>query len=232
MATALPLPPSGVPFIDPATGGVNILWSNYLLALEDVLNLNVAPKDAQYWVSTSNSELDNERNLGALSTGYVKITTTLGIAVPSSTATIPAGDLASGGTFPAINGSNLTALTGANIAGGGTYTPTLTGVANVAASTAYVCQYAREGVSVFVSGKVDIDPTSATTLTQLGISLPVASNFAAAENCGGTAVASAVFGYAAAIAADLTNDRAELAFTTATDVANRSWAFSFQYVVI
>lgn len=118
MANALPLPPSGVPFIDPVSGQINILWQNYLLQLESVLDLNVAPKDAQYWVSTSNAELDGERNLGALSTGYLRIVTALGIAVPQSSATIPASDLATGGTFPAINGSALTSLNATQLTSG------------------------------------------------------------------------------------------------------------------
>jgi len=114
----------------------------------------------------------------------------------------------------------------------GTYTPTLTGVTNVAASTAYVCQYLRVGPMVTVSGRVSIDPTAGATLTQLGISLPVPSAFTAAEQCGGAAAASAVAGYSGSILADATNDRAELAFTTGADVANRVWGFSFMYQVL
>lgn len=113
----------------------------------------------------------------------------------------------------------------------GTYTPTLTGVANVAASTAFACQYLQVGPTVTVSGKLDIDPTAGATLTQIGISLPVASALAAAEQVGGTAVA-AVPSYFGAISADAVNDRAQLDFTTAADVANRSWFFSFTYRVI
>lgn len=114
----------------------------------------------------------------------------------------------------------------------GTYTPTLTNGTNVAASTASVCQWLRVGDTVTVSGRVDIDPTSASTGTQLGISLPVASNFASATNCGGTAVSPNVASMCAAIYADQTNDRAELYFVTGADVANRDWYFSFMYRII
>lgn len=114
----------------------------------------------------------------------------------------------------------------------GTYTPTLTAVANVAAKTAYACQVLRVGISVTVSGQVDIDPTAGATLTQLGISLPLASALTAASQCAGTAVAPAVAGYAAAIRGDATNDRAELAFTAGADAANRAWYFSFTYQLI
>lgn len=112
----------------------------------------------------------------------------------------------------------------------GTYTPTLTGVANVAASTAYSAQYMRVGATVTVSGKVDIDPTSAV-LTQLGISLPIASNLGSQEHCAGTASCSAVAGLSAAIVGDSTNDRAQIEWT-AVDTANRSFYFTFTYRII
>lgn len=114
--------------------------------------------------------------------------------------------------------------------GAGSYTPTLTGVANVGASTAYACQYLRVRDVVTVSGKLALDPTAAVA-TQLGISLPVASNFGAAEDCGGTAVAPGVAGQCAAIVADATNNRAELQYVAA-DLTNQAWAFTFTYRVI
>lgn len=113
----------------------------------------------------------------------------------------------------------------------GTYTPTLTNVANLAASTAYQCQYMRVGDTVTVSGKVDVDPTVTATATQLGISLPVTSNFGAAEDCGGVAFASGVAGQGAAILGDATNNRAEMNWV-ATDVTNQPMYFTFTYQVI
>lgn len=112
----------------------------------------------------------------------------------------------------------------------GTYTPTLTGVTNVAASTAYLCHYLRVGATVTVAGRVDIDPT-AVAATELGISLPVASNFAAVDDCGGTAANGDLAGNSASIFADTTNDRAAL-FMVPADAANRAFAFHFTYQVI
>lgn len=112
----------------------------------------------------------------------------------------------------------------------GTYTPTLTAVTNVAASTAYQCQYMQVGSVVTVSGKVDVDPTGAGA-TELGISIPVASNLGATENLGGTAFSPAVASLGAAILADATNDRASLQWV-AVDVSNRSMYFTFQYLII
>ena len=113
----------------------------------------------------------------------------------------------------------------------GVYTPTLTNVANLDASTAYQCQWMRVGTVVTVSGKVDIDPTLASVATQLGISLPVASNFGAEEDCGGTAAPNAVIDNPCAIRADAANDRAELNYVNAS-VANHAMFFSFTYRII
>ena len=111
----------------------------------------------------------------------------------------------------------------------GTYTPTLTDVANVAASTAYSCQYIRVGTVVTVSGEVDIDPTTTLTLTQLGISLPIASNLTATNELGGTSADD--LGTAARVAGDATNNRAELRMTP-VDVTNRRFSFTFTYRVL
>lgn len=113
----------------------------------------------------------------------------------------------------------------------GTYNPTLTNVANVTASTAYQCQYLRVGNTVVVSGKFDIDPTLTATATQLGISLPIASNIGAAQNCGGVAFASGIASQGAAIVGDATNDRAEVQYIS-TDTTNQPMYFIFQYLII
>lgn len=112
-----------------------------------------------------------------------------------------------------------------------TYTPTLTNVANLAASTAYQCQYLRVGSVVIVSGKVDVDPTAPAVLTRLGLSLPVASNIGAAEDVGGTAFASAIAGQGAAILGDAANNRAELSWISG-DITNQPMFFSFAYRII
>jgi hypothetical protein len=113
----------------------------------------------------------------------------------------------------------------------GTYTPSLTNTTNIAASTASLCQYMRVGDVVTVSGTVAIDPT-ATGRIVMGMSLPIASNFSGAANCGGTFVGSAVTtDNAGAVIADATNDRATFDGVVA-DAANRTYGFSFTYRVI
>jgi hypothetical protein len=124
------------------------------------------------------------------------------------------------GVLPIANGGGVS----------GTYTPTLTGVANVAASSAAIAQWLRVGSVVTVSGTVTVDPTAAG-LTQLGISLPVASAFTLAAQCAGVAAAPGVAGQCAAIVGDATTDRAELRWT-AVDVTSQLWAFTFTYEVL
>ncbi len=124
-------------------------------------------------------------------------------------------------TAPAANDGNVFS---------GTYTPTLTNVANLDASTAYRCNYIRVGNMVTVSGKVDIDPTAAATNTQLGISLPIASNFADDLACEGVCAA-AVITESGIARSDATNDRAEL-FIVSASAANHSVRFTFIYEIL
>lgn len=114
----------------------------------------------------------------------------------------------------------------------GTYTPTLTNVANLDASTAYECQYLRVGNVVHVGGRVDVDPTGAGASTQLGISLPIASNFAASSDCGGTGFSPGVAGQGAAVVPDAANNRAQLQFVSGATLSNQSMYFTFTYEVV
>ncbi len=114
----------------------------------------------------------------------------------------------------------------------GTYTPTLTAVTNVSASTPFVCMYNRVGSIVTVFWTANIDPTAAApTSTELGMSLPIASNLASgvdlagAGNCGATPAQTSVVG------ADTTNDRASIVFT-ATSVADATHRGSFMYRIL
>jgi|SRR6185312_4549354 len=112
----------------------------------------------------------------------------------------------------------------------GTYTPTLTNVTNLDTSGANLCAYTRIGSVVTVSGRVDLDPTAAGAV-ELGISLPIASNFTDNKQCSGIAFCNTVAGQGAAILSDLTNDRASLQFI-AVDTSNRVMMFVFQYQVV
>lgn len=115
----------------------------------------------------------------------------------------------------------------------GTYTPTLTNVTNITSSTAYQCQYLRVGNTVTVSGKVDIEITAAG-IYELGMSLPIASNFGADEDCAGTAIGETHTPAAADacwIKADATNDRASINGDD-NDTSPHAHYFTFTYQVI
>ena len=111
------------------------------------------------------------------------------------------------------------------------WTPTLTNVANIDASANYECLYARLGSIVFFAGRVDLNPTLPAVKTQLGISLPVASNFGAAEDAAGVAFCPEISGEGAAVHADATNDRLELEYR-AIDMTNQPFYFVGAYEVI
>ncbi len=115
----------------------------------------------------------------------------------------------------------------------GTYTPTITGVTNVTATTAYDLQYMRVGGTVTVSGRVDVQPTAgASTNTRVAISLPVASNFTGLSDAAGTGVIAQGTAYnVCVIAPDTTNDRADLFFYS-TATANAGCRFHFTYRII
>lgn len=114
----------------------------------------------------------------------------------------------------------------------GVYTPTLTNVSNIDASTARQCHWIRVKDMVLVAGTFDIDPTVTATSTTLGISLPITSDFTAAlTDCAGTAANAFSPGLCGGVAADATNNRAQLGFIS-TDVTNSGWWFIFLYRIL
>ena len=113
----------------------------------------------------------------------------------------------------------------------GTYTPTLTSVSNIQASTAFTCAWIRVGDLVTVTGQVSIDCTTASsTSTEIGISLPVVSNLIADASLAGTAVSDQVASLSARVKADAANDRARIVFK-AISATNDTYSFTFTYLV-
>jgi hypothetical protein len=109
----------------------------------------------------------------------------------------------------------------------GTWTPTLTAVANVDAVTASLCGYAMVGGRVYVDGVLSVDATLVATLTEIGISLPIASEFGSVLDAAGVATSPAING-AGGFNADTANNRLNLYFTP-TDVGDNEWYFSGSY---
>lgn len=118
----------------------------------------------------------------------------------------------------------------------GTYTPIITNVANVAVSVARVCQFLRVGSVVTVSGQCNIDSTTISTTTRFRLSLPIASAFATAFQCGGSAVhmeasgAGTMVGWT--IEADAVNDEAAFRCTNNPTDTDTVLTFSFSYLVV
>jgi len=134
------------------------------------------------------------------------------------------------GTALHNNAGAVTGTTTQYIASG-TYTPTLTNVTNVAASTARLCTWTRVGNSVEVRGQIDIDLTTTLLASEIGVSLPIASAFTTAYQCGGSAAAVA-FQANWAIQADATNDRAKFSATGISSVTNDTYTFNFGYEIV
>jgi hypothetical protein len=187
-----------------------------------------SPVNGDFWTTTAGPFMQVNAVTWTLSSDNVASTIS---AVKTFTAK-PIVPTPTGGT----EATNKDYVDGAIIAGGitateGTYTPTLTNNTNVAASQAYVTGYYRLGNSVTVYGKIDIDATlAASTATEMGISLPIASDLAAEEDLGGSAVSDAVASLTARIKADATNNRASVVFK-ALSLTNDSYGFEFSYQV-
>lgn len=126
--------------------------------------------------------------------------------------------------------NQATAASTNTIPGGNFYTPPLTAVTNVAASTAYsTTNYVKEGLKVTQSGRVDVTPTANASTTTLGIGLAIASNFTNVYDLVG--VATSQFGnICGAINADTVNKRAQLQFTSSNTSSN-AFYYSFSYII-
>lgn len=160
------------------------------------------------------------------------ITTGTGVVTALGVNTGTAGAfVVNGGALGTPSSGNLSNCTGYPNVLGGTWTPTLTTVANVTASTTRLGQYIRVGNIVTCSGTVDITSTTIGTTTTIGVSLPVASNFADTLQCSGIISSSSRDGSTGAVSSDLTNDRAQIDLV-AIATSSTTYKYSFQYQVI
>lgn len=196
-------------------------------------------------ITTGAARKELTLNDAALTSGRVPIVTTNGRLTDDSDLTFAADTLTctkfagalngtvgattpSSGVFTSLQADTITNDTGL---AAGTYTPTLTGVANVSSTTSRQATYMRVGNTVTVAGQFDLTPT-AVGLVSVAISLPVASNFSTAYQAGGVGhVTGALTGRGGAIEADSTNDRVQLDYYDDAGSAD-TVGYTFTYEVI
>jgi hypothetical protein len=136
-----------------------------------------------------------------------------------------------GGTGVANTGKTIT-LTNSVTLADNTYSPTINNTTNIdSTALSYGSfQYLRVGDKVTVSGVLDIDPTTAAgTSTTIGISLPLASNFANIGECAGIGISQSAG--SGLIYADTTNDRARFDFN-ANSSSSSMFSIHFTYRIL
>jgi hypothetical protein len=110
------------------------------------------------------------------------------------------------------------------------YTPTLFNITNVAASTAYNTQFVQNGDWITVWGEIDIDATTALTISELEMDLPVGTNMVTTYQLAGTA--SFEDNTSVKISGNVGNGRAKFRFTPQTNTNNKySFHFSYYHIV-
>ena len=139
-------------------------------------------------------------------------------------------------TTAAVSTGALTSTTidtgqGAVELAAGVWTPTTNNIANLDSSSASEGQYQRTGATVSGSIQLTVDPTLATTSTQLELDLPVASNFGATSDAAGSCGGSDLVSEVAGIRADATSNELEVLWVT-TSLASHELDCSFSYQII
>lgn len=118
-SVAIQPPPLHIPLFD-KNGQMVEPWQRWFLKATAVVSGDVAPNTAEYLVKTAEPSLPNAQNLGALATGFLRISVSAGIA------TVLSSVLASSQSSPAD--PTGTADTGGKMMGlAASITPTVTG---------------------------------------------------------------------------------------------------------
>ena len=148
---------------------------------------------------------------------YTGATPSISLAVKSSGAVVASSTLGMNGVEDSVKS--------------GKYTPTLTNSTNVASSAvnSNVFKYIRVGSTVHVSGWLTITATTANSLTELELSLPIASNITSNEDVSG--VANTLSGGYGQVRENATNNTAKM-YVQPTSTGNLVWYLEFSYVII
>ncbi len=121
-----------------------------------------APVDATYITQTANATLTNEQALSALSTGYMKVTTTTGV-ITSQATPIPVTDGGSGTNTAPTQGGVIYAASAAAMASTAAGTAGQILQSNGSSAPTWVTKKEFLGVQTFTNGTTSYTPTSGTT---------------------------------------------------------------------
>lgn len=138
-------------------------------------------------------------------------------------------------TFSTAGGFTATsvAISGGDVVSSA-YTPTITAISNIDATTAYSLQYTRVGSGVIVSGQIDADATAAggvTTRVRLSLPPGAASNFANPGEAGGAGKMIGITSTEMGCYADTTNDEVIIHWQS-VNATNQSITFMFHYRIL
>jgi hypothetical protein len=127
-----------------------------------------------------------------------------------------------------ITFSDATTYTTAVTLSSGTYTPTISNTTNISTYTVYPTHYSQVGNMVTVSGGINITLTTGSILSELSMSLPIASNVSNVNNtdCGGVATSYTSQSSTWQIAGDNVNHKA---WWLCTGITTGSIFYSFNY---
>lgn len=110
----------------------------------------------------------------------------------------------------------------------GTYTPTLTSVTNLDGTTAVQATFLRVGNQVTVYGNFSADATTTLVLTNMGISLPIASDLVNDQDLGGAG--SNDLRESLVMIGDVASNRADV-YWTPVSTADKKFSFTFSYTI-
>lgn len=223
-------------FLIQAWNGDTMSWDTYItltsLAGGSSCDLSsLVTRNGQSILSGSNPFLDtvNITNGGAIRTGSNSGNTLLFQARDVDGGTWFTFGTMTAGNTPTFDFDASVTIGGKLVTSGFVAAPTITNVTNVASSTIQDQQWMRIGSVVNVSGRLTIDPTSASIATEVGVALPIASTTNLFTYVSGVAHSSNSMSLGGGCEADITNNRMAIRYVNTTDVASRTWFYNFTY---
>jgi hypothetical protein len=113
----------------------------------------------------------------------------------------------------------------------GTYTPSATSITNIASSTPRKSNWSRVGNIVTVAGSVTIT-TTANGLTNLGLSLPIASNFGTIYEAAGNVIATTTNAHYGVVYSNVANNYVVIEFAHSGAAGADDFYYTYSYEVI